>query len=70
MVIWPHVEHWDYHSDIIGNADNLIFANPLSTPNHIVPEFYFLVYFYILRSISYKKLGIIYIVAFMIYFLF
>jgi len=24
--------------DILGNCDNLVFANPLSTPNHILPE--------------------------------
>ena len=24
--------------DILGNADNLIIANPLSTPTHILPE--------------------------------
>lgn len=56
-----------YHPDIIGNADNLIFANPLSTPDHIVPEFYFLVIFYILRSISTKALGIISILYFIVY---
>ena len=56
------------HPDILGNSDNLIFANPLSTPNHIVPELYFLVLFYILRNISYKKLGIICIGIFMVYF--
>jgi len=24
--------------DILGNCDNLVLANPLSTPNHILPE--------------------------------
>lgn len=57
------------HPDILGNSDNLIFANPLSTPNHIVPELYFLVLFYILRNIPIKNLGIICIGIFMVYFI-
>ena len=48
-----------FHPDIHGNANNLIVANPLTTPDHIVPEFYFLVLFYILRCIAFKFLGII-----------
>ena len=56
-----------FHPDILGNADNLIFADPLSTPDHIVPEFYFLGLFYILRCIAFKLLGIICIVVFVMY---
>jgi ubiquinol-cytochrome c reductase cytochrome b subunit len=34
-------------------------ANPLVTPAHIVPEFYFLPFYAILRSIPNKLLGVI-----------
>jgi len=48
-----------FHPDILGNADNSIVANPLSTPDHTIPELHFLVIFYLLRCIAYKFLGII-----------
>ena len=35
--------------DYLGHADNYIEANPLVTPPHIVPEWYFLPYYAILR---------------------
>src|SRR2546423_9503676 len=37
--------------EIFGNADNSIPANPLSTPAHIVPEWYLLPYYAIFSSI-------------------
>jgi len=40
----------------LGEPDNFIIANPLSTPAHIVPEWYFLFAYAILRSIP-RKLG-------------
>ena len=43
--------------DIFGNADNLITANPLSTPTHILPEWYFFIYYSILRAFPNKILG-------------
>ncbi|MFT4792005.1 MAG: ubiquinol-cytochrome c reductase cytochrome b subunit [Paracoccaceae bacterium] len=36
----------------LGHPDNYIEANPLSTPAHIVPEWYFLPFYAILRSIT------------------
>ena len=42
--------------DYMGHPDNYIEANPLSTPAHIVPEWYFLPYYAILRAIP-SKLG-------------
>ena len=45
--------------DIFGNCDNLIIANPLSTPNHIIPEWYFLIYYAILRSLPNKLFGVL-----------
>jgi len=45
-----------FFPNILGHSDNYIPANPLSTPAHIVPEWYFLPYYAILRSIP-NKLG-------------
>lgn len=45
--------------DFFGEADNYIPANPLVTPEHIVPEWYFLPYYAILRSIPDKLIGVI-----------
>ena len=45
--------------DIFGNADNLITANPLSTPTHILPEWYFNIYYSILRAFPNKVLGVV-----------
>ncbi|MDB5412689.1 MAG: cytochrome b [Rubritepida sp.] len=40
----------------LGHADNYIPANPMATPTHIVPEWYFLPYYAILRAVP-NKLG-------------
>ena len=45
-----------YIPNYLGDADNYIQANPLQTPAHIVPEWYYLPYYAILRSIP-SKLG-------------
>jgi len=38
--------------NFFGEADNYIEANPLQTPPHIVPEWYFLPFYAILRSVT------------------
>jgi ubiquinol-cytochrome c reductase cytochrome b/c1 subunit len=43
----------------LGHPDNYIEANPLVTPPHIVPEWYFLPFYAILRAIPNKLLGVI-----------
>jgi ubiquinol-cytochrome c reductase cytochrome b subunit len=43
----------------MGHPDNYIPANPLVTPAHIVPEWYFLPFYAILRSIPDKLGGVI-----------
>ena len=43
----------------LGDADNYIQANPMETPPHIVPEWYFLPFYAILRSIPNKLAGVI-----------
>ena len=45
-----------YYPNALGHTDNYIPANPLVTPTHIVPEWYFLPFYAILRSIP-DKLG-------------
>jgi ubiquinol-cytochrome c reductase cytochrome b subunit len=47
-----------YSPDFFGHPDNYILANPISTPPHIVPEWYFLPFYAILRSIPNKILGV------------
>ncbi len=48
-----------YVPNFLGHADNYIEANPLVTPAHIVPEWYFLPFYAILRSIPDKLGGVI-----------
>jgi len=45
-----------------GHPDNYIPANPDQTPSHIVPEWYFLPFYAILRSVPNKLLGVILLV--------
>jgi ubiquinol-cytochrome c reductase cytochrome b/c1 subunit len=45
--------------NLFGEPDNYIPANPLVTPAHIVPEWYFLPYYAILRAIPNKLLGVL-----------
>jgi quinol-cytochrome oxidoreductase complex cytochrome b subunit len=47
-----------YAPNFATSADNYIPANPMVTPNHIVPEWYLLPYYAILRSITFDFLGI------------
>ena len=48
-----------YSPNILGHADNYIEANPIVTPAHIVPEWYLLPFYAILRSVPDKLLGVI-----------
>ena len=56
MVIFLMVFAWFifYLPDYMGHPDNYIPANPLKTPNHIVPEWYFLPFYAILRAITFN----------------
>jgi quinol-cytochrome oxidoreductase complex cytochrome b subunit len=47
-----------YFPNLLGHPDNYIPANPLSTPAHIVPEWYFLPFYAILRAITFDVLFI------------
>jgi len=48
-----------YYPNALGHSDNYIPANPMSTPASIVPEWYLLPFYAILRSIPNKLLGVI-----------
>ena len=48
-----------YNPNYLGHADNYIEANPMVTPAHIVPEWYYLPFYAILRSIPDKLGGVI-----------
>lgn len=48
-----------YSPNSLGHPDNYIPANPMSTPEHIVPEWYFLFAYAILRSIPNKLMGVL-----------
>ena len=48
-----------FNPNVLGHSDNYIEANSLVTPEHIVPEWYFLPFYAILRSIPNKEIGII-----------
>lgn len=48
---------------LLGDPDNFIQANPMSTPAHIKPEWYFLFAYAILRSIPNKLGGVVALVA-------
>lgn len=45
-----------FHPQAFGEVENFIPANPLVTPTHIIPEWYFLFAYSILRSIA-SKIG-------------
>ena len=48
-----------YYPNLLGHSDNYIEANPMSTPASIVPEWYLLPFYAILRSIPNKLLGVL-----------
>ena len=52
--------------DICSNEDNLEVANPLSTPEHIIPEIYFLIVYYLLRCLEIKFMGVVCICVFIL----
>src|SRR5690348_15549109 len=48
-----------YIPNYLGDADNYIPANPAQTPAHIVPEWYYLPFYAMLRSIPNKLAGVV-----------
>jgi len=52
-----------YQPDALGHADNYIRADAMKTPPHIVPEWYFLPFYAILRAVPDKLAGILLMVG-------
>ena len=48
-----------FHPNSLGHPDNYIPANPMVTPAHIVPEWYFLPFYAILRAVPDKLGGVL-----------
>jgi ubiquinol-cytochrome c reductase cytochrome b subunit len=48
-----------YMPNLLGDSENYVVANPMQTPPAIVPEWYLLPFYAILRSIPNKLLGVI-----------
>ena len=63
MFFWAFILFFLYfvflNPNVLGHPDNYIEANPMVTPAHIVPEWYFLPFYAILRSIPDKLGGVI-----------
>jgi ubiquinol-cytochrome c reductase cytochrome b/c1 subunit len=60
MIVFSIMFAWFvfYTPNYLGHADNYIQANPAVTPQHIVPEWYYLPFYAILRAIPNKLLGV------------
>lgn len=52
-----------YTPNLFGHSDNYIEASPIVTPAHIVPEWYFLPFYAMLKSLPSKLGGAICMVA-------
>ena len=48
-----------YIPDFLGHPDNYVKANPLVTPAHIVPEWYYLPFYAIMRAIPNELIGVV-----------
>jgi quinol-cytochrome oxidoreductase complex cytochrome b subunit len=59
-----------FYTEMFNHSINYIKANPLVTPTHIMPEWYFMSYYAILRSVAHKDLGIVYMcVSFFMFYI-
>jgi ubiquinol-cytochrome c reductase cytochrome b subunit len=60
-----------YFPNTLNHPDNYEYANPIETPRHVVPEWYFLPFYAILRAIPFKTPGILAMFAsiFILFFL-
>ena len=52
-----------YYPNVLGHSDNYIKADPMVTPTHIVPEWYFLPFYAILRAVPNKLGGVVLLLA-------
>ena len=63
---FSELTNYSFH---LGHTANYILASPLITPEHIVPEWYFLGLYGILRAIPNKLFGIISMISFIVNFI-
>jgi quinol-cytochrome oxidoreductase complex cytochrome b subunit len=59
-----------FYPDVLGHASNFQKANPFVTPTHIVPEWYFLPFYALLRCIPHKALGVVVMFSAIVMFFF
>jgi len=59
-----------YNFEFLSNPINLIHSSSLSTPLHILPESYYLIFYSLLRALPSKLLGVVIVLCFMFYLLF
>lgn len=59
VFLWFFILIVFFYPNALGHPDNYIRANALITPTHIVPEWYFLPFYAILRSIPDKLGGVV-----------
>nr|WGW14729.1 cytochrome b [Rufusia pilicola] len=62
-VLFAFVAIVAFASNMLGHCDNYVAANHLVTPVHIVPEWYFLPYYAVLRSVPHKLMGVVCMMA-------
>lgn len=59
VIFWMFFSYFLYYNpNYLAHTDNYIKANALVTPEHIVPEWYFLPFYAMLRSVPNKTLGV------------
>ena len=58
-----------FYPENLMHPDNNIPANPMQTPEHIVPEWYFLIFYGILRSVPNKAAGVFLLASSIIFLL-
>ena len=59
-----------YSPNTLGHPDNYLEADPYGTPAHIVPEWYFLPYYAILRVVPHKAGGIMAMICAIVFIIF
>lgn len=59
-----------HNFEFLSNPINLIHSSSLSTPLHILPESYYLLFYSLLRALPSKLFGVIIVLVFMFYLLF
>ncbi len=55
-----------FYPETFNHFDNYNYANPMITPEHIQPEWYFLPYYTVLRTIPNKIIGIFFLFVFIV----